>query len=60
MSVSLSAIYMLYLSFSDNEIVKKSDFLDKLTPGDEVMADKGFLVQDELAVNRHTSSFHPY
>lgn len=51
---------MLYLSFSDNEIVKKSDFLDKLTPGDEVMADKGFLVQDELAVNRHTLSFHPY
>ena len=34
-------------SISDNETVKKSGFLDKLTPGDEVMADKGFLIQDE-------------
>ena len=32
--------------------MKKSGFLDKLTPGDEVMADKGFLIQDELAAKQ--------
>ncbi|KAK3725309.1 hypothetical protein QZH41_002598 [Actinostola sp. cb2023] len=34
---------------SDKEITIKSNFLDILTPGDAVMADKGFNVQDELA-----------
>jgi len=38
-------------SISDKEIGKKSGFLDKLTPG-EVMADKGFLIQDELAAKQ--------
>lgn len=31
------------------EITTKSHFLDILKPGDAVMADKGFNVQDELA-----------
>ena len=32
--------------------MKKSGFLDKRTPGDEVMADKVFLIQDELAATQ--------
>ena len=32
--------------------MKKSGFLDKLTPGDEVMTDKVFLIQDELAATQ--------
>lgn len=33
-------------SISDKEIVNVSGFLDKLQPGDAVMADKGFNIQD--------------
>lgn len=33
---------------SDKEIVKKSGFLDKLQEGDLVLADKGFLVKNEV------------
>ena len=36
-------------STSDKEITAKSGFLAKLKPGDEVLADKGFNCQDELA-----------
>lgn len=36
-------------SASDKEIVVQSNFLAKLKPGDQVMADKGFNCQDELA-----------
>ena len=31
------------------EIVKRSNLLEISQPGDEVMADKGFLIKDELA-----------
>ena len=37
-------------SISDKEIVKGSGFLDQLEPGDVVMADKGFNIQDLLAL----------
>ena len=37
-------------SISDKEIVQKSGFLDFLEEGDLVMADKGFNIQDLLAV----------
>ena len=36
-------------STSDQEIVKQSNFLNILSPGDSVMADKGFNIRDELA-----------
>ena len=34
-------------SISDKEIVAKSGFFEKLSVGDGVMTDKGFLIQDE-------------
>lgn len=37
-------------SISDKEIVKESGFLEQLQPGDVVMADKGFNIQDLLAL----------
>lgn len=37
---------------SDKEIVKRSDFLSKLTPGDVVMADRGFNIQDLLLTKK--------
>ena len=36
-------------SISDKKLVQVSGLLEKLEPGDEVMADKGFLIQDILA-----------
>ena len=38
-------------SISDKEIVNVSGFLQKLQPGDAVMADKGFNIQDYLALH---------
>ena len=34
------------------EIIIQSGFLDKLSKGDGIMADKGFLIQDELAARQ--------
>ena len=39
-------------SISDKEIIIQSGFLDKLSKGDGVMADKGFLIQDEVAARQ--------
>ena len=38
---------------SDCEIVRKSGFLDnnRHFPGDEILADRGFTVQEEMAVS---------
>ena len=43
---------------SDKEIVKESGFLDQLEPGDVVMADKAFNIQDLLAL-RETKLLAP-
>ena len=37
-------------SVSDNNIVKKSGFLEYLLPGDAVIADKGFGIRGDLAL----------
>ena len=37
-------------SISDKEVIRQSAFLDKLEPGDVIMADKGFNVQDLFAL----------
>ena len=41
---------MLSGSISDKEIVKQSGFLDKLQADHVIMADKGFNIQDLLAL----------
>ncbi|XP_056123115.1 uncharacterized protein LOC130101424 [Rhinichthys klamathensis goyatoka] len=44
---AMTFISQLYTgSISDKEITKKSGILDLLEPGDEVMADKGFTIDD--------------
>ena len=35
---------------SDKEITIQSGFLDKLDPGDVILADRGFLVKEDFAV----------
>ena len=41
----------------DKEITSRCGFLEKLKPGDEVMADKGFNIQDWLALH-HVRLMH--
>ena len=36
-------------SISDKQITRKSGFLDKILPGDVVLADRGFTIHDLLA-----------
>ena len=47
-------------SISDNEIVKKSGFLDKLEPGDLVMADRGFTIRDILMERKVDLNIPPF
>ena len=44
---------------SDKFIVNDSNFLDFLRPGDQVMADRGFKIQDELAFHQCTLAIPP-
>ena len=45
---------------SDQKITKKCDLLDLLEPGDNVMADKGFDIQDILAPIRVRLNIPPF
>ena len=48
--VSFASAYELYCGpISDAEIVEKSGFYNHLLEGDLGMADKGFLIKDQLA-----------
>ena len=47
-------------SISDKRIVEKSGFLDKLEYGDDVMADRGFLIRDLLARKFATLNIPPF
>ena len=47
----LNFVSKLYTgSISDKEIVRQSGFLDFIMPGDAIMANKGFNIQDLLAI----------
>ena len=46
---SVTFVSSLYLcSISDKELTKRSGILDLLEPGDSVMADKGFEIEEDL------------
>ena len=47
-------------SISDNEIVKQSGFLDKLAPGDLIMADRGFTIRDILMNKKVDLNIPPF
>ena len=44
-------------SVSGKKLVEQCGLLDELEVGDEIMADKGFNIQDLLAPLKHTSIF---
>lgn len=45
---------------SDRYITKESGFLDNIKPGDEVMADRGFVIQNLLLERRATLNIPPF
>ena len=45
---------------SDRHIVQSSGFLDLLDPGDEVMADRGFTIKEELLLRHATLTIPPF
>ena len=45
---------------SDRYITKESGFLDNIRPGDEVMADRGFIIRDLLLERRATLNIPPF
>jgi hypothetical protein len=47
-------------SISDREIVKKSGFLDHISSGDIVLADRGFTIEDLLAQKNATLVIPPF
>ncbi|PJE77341.1 hypothetical protein CI610_03741 [invertebrate metagenome] len=47
-------------SISDKRIVVDSNFLDKVERGDDIMADRGFLIRGELALRGATLNIPPF
>lgn len=47
-------------SISDKKIVEQSGFLDKLEYGDDVMADRGFLIRDLVTMKHATLNIPPF
>lgn len=47
-------------SISDRRIVEESGFVNKLEYGDDIMADRGFLIRDLLARNYATLNIPPF
>lgn len=47
-------------SISDKRIVEESGFLDKIERGDDVMADRGFLIRGNLALKGATLNIPPF
>jgi len=45
---------------SDRKLVVQSGFLDKVEPGDDIMADRGFLIRDLLALRGATVNIPPF
>ena len=58
---SVSFISSLYTgAISDKEITSRSGLIDLLDPDDQVMADKGFLIQDLLAPKNASLVIPPF
>ena len=58
---SVTFVSSLYQgSISDKGITRRSGVLSLLEEGDEVMADKGFLVQDLLEPKKATLTIPPF
>ena len=47
-------------SISDKEIVKQSGFLEKINPNDMVLADRGFLIKEELMKKKAYLNIPPF
>lgn len=47
-------------SISDNEIVRQSGFLDKINPKDMVLADRGFLIKEDLMKKKAYLNIPPF
>ena len=45
---------------SDRYITEHSGFLDNIRPGDEVMADRGFVIRDRLLEKHATLNIPPF
>jgi DDE superfamily endonuclease len=45
---------------SDRHIVQSSRFLDLLYPGDEVMADRGFTIEEDLLLRHDKLTIPPF
>lgn len=47
-------------SISDKRIVEESGFLDNIERGDDIMADRGFLIRGNLALKGATLNIPPF